>query len=210
MDHRTFDTLAKGLAQGRNRRSLLKGMLGFGGAVVVGAGVVSETDAARRGYPGPLPKPANPTEPQACTDQNCYGCHECRNGICVDNPQQNCYDHTAECLASSCEPDGGCRYGFDCRVRSGCCNADAQCNQSTGVCECVPGTCCGVECPGCQVCEKGSCVRSGANCYDHTAQCLASVCNEDGSCSYPFDCRVRSGCCTGGSTCDANTGQCVS
>src|SRR5690349_17730762 len=30
MDDRTFDRLAKGLAQGRSRRSLLKGMIGIG------------------------------------------------------------------------------------------------------------------------------------------------------------------------------------
>lgn len=210
MDDRSFDALAKGLAQGRNRRSLLKGLLGFGGAAVAGTLVVSDSDAARRGYPGPLPKPTVAPGPPPCNDQNCYGCRECVNGVCTPNPGELCYNHTDQCLTSVCNADGGCSYPFDCRVGIDCCNAGASCNRSTGQCECLPGTCCGVNCPGCQECENGACVRKPANCYDHTDQCLASVCDADGGCSYPFDCRVRAGCCTGGTTCSSSTGQCVS
>ncbi len=49
IDDRRFDSLAKSLAAGKSRRSVLKGLLGLGGAAVVG-GTLSgqETDAARR------------------------------------------------------------------------------------------------------------------------------------------------------------------
>jgi hypothetical protein len=211
VDHRTFDTLAKGLAQGRNRRSLLKGLLGLGGAVAAGTAIAPETDAARRGYAGPVPK-SSPTVvpgPGTCDPQTCYGCKQCQGGVCIDNPKDNCYDHTDECLGAVCNPDGGCSYPFDCRVRDGCCTGEQVCNQTSGHCECLPNTCCGVECPGCQTCEKGVCVRDDANCYVHTEECLASVCNADGSCSYPFDCGVRDNCCPSGETCDTSTGACV-
>lgn len=207
MDDRSFDTLAKGLAQGRSRRSLLKGLLGLGSAAVAGSIAVSGTDAARRGYAGPLPKPTVVPGPQTCDPQTCYGCHECVGGVCTDQPKTNCYDHTDQCLAAYCNPDGGCGYGFDCRVKDGCCGHGQMCN-AAGQCVCDPSVCCGVECPGCQECSGGTCVRNPANCYDHTDQCLASVCDPDGGCSYPFDCNVRSGCCSAGQTCSAN-GTCV-
>lgn len=207
MDDRSFDTLAKGLAQGRSRRSLLKGLLGLGSAAVAGSIAVSGTDAARRGYAGPLPKSTVVPGPQTCDPQTCYGCHECVGGVCTDQPKTNCYDHTDQCLAAYCNPDGGCGYGFDCRVKDGCCGHGQMCN-AAGQCVCDPSVCCGVECPGCQECSGGTCVRNPANCYDHTDQCLASVCDPDGGCSYPFDCNVRSGCCSAGQTCSAN-GTCV-
>ena len=105
MEDRTFDSLAKALAQGRSRRSLLKGMLGLGGAAAVGdvAGVRMQTPpgvATRAQFPKPTVVPGPPT----CNDQNCYGCRECVNGVCTANPKDNCYDHTDECLASVCNP----------------------------------------------------------------------------------------------------------
>ncbi len=56
MDNRRFDSLVKSLAEGRSRRSVLKGLLGLGGAAAVG-GTVLETDseAARRPTPTPTP-----------------------------------------------------------------------------------------------------------------------------------------------------------
>lgn len=209
MEHRAFDTLVKQLAQGSSRRSLLKGVLGLGGAAAAGTLLDAQADAARRGYSGPFPKPTVIPGPPTCNDQNCYGCRECVNGICTPNPQELCYDHTDQCLTSVCNPDGGCSYPFDCRVNDGCCGYGHLCNQSSGQCECDASLCCGVDCPGCQECENGACVRKPENCYDHTDQCLASVCNADGGCSYPFDCRVKDGCCKTGETCSSSDGQCV-
>ncbi len=210
MDDRTFDTLARRMAQHHGRRALLKGLLGLAGAASIGALAATPGEAARRGYAGPFPRPTEVTGPPPCTDANCYGCHGCVGGVCTDQPKTNCYDHTGECLAAYCTPDGGCGYGFDCRVNLGCCGNEQVCNQTTGQCECKPDTCCGVDCPGCQTCQNGQCTSDPGSCYDHTAECRASVCEADGGCSYPFDCRVKAGCCTGNTTCNTATGACVS
>ncbi len=163
--------LTKALAQGRSRRSLLKGFLGLGGAATVGALLASDTDAARRGYSGPKPQPTVVPGPPTCNSQNCYGCRECVNGVCTANPQQLCYDHTNECLTSVCNPDGGCSYPFDCRVKEGCCGFDQYCDLSTGAC---------MNCPGnlCQSSAAGPVCCSGAtpNCCDQngTLTCVAA------------------------------------
>ncbi len=59
MDDRRFDSLTRALAKGGSRRTLLKGLLGLG-AATASAAVVQDTEAARRGYPGP-PLPRKPT-----------------------------------------------------------------------------------------------------------------------------------------------------
>jgi hypothetical protein len=209
MEDHAFDAFTKGFSQGRSRRALLKGILGFGSAAVVGTAAVSGAEAARRGYAGPLPKSTVVAGPPTCDPQTCYGCHQCVGSVCTDQPKTNCYDHTDQCLTSVCNPDGGCSYPFDCRVRDGCCGHGQMCN-AEGQCVCDPSVCCGVECPGCQECSGGTCVRNPANCYDHTAECRASVCGPDGGCSYPFDCNVRAGCCSDGQVCNAIDGTCVS
>lgn len=205
MEDRAFDELVKRLASGRSRRSLLKAALGLGAAAASGSPLVSETEAARRGYSGPKPSSTVVPGPQTCNPLTCFGCHECFDGVCTDQPETNCFHHG--CMASYCNPDGGCGYRFDCHVDDGCCGAGETCDAS-GQCVCDPGTCCGVECPGCQECENGACVGNPANCYDHTDQCLASVCDADGGCSYPFDCRVRANCCTTNQICNTANGQC--
>ena len=56
MDDRRFDQLVKAVASGASRRSVLKGMLGLGGAALVGSAALdADVDAARR--PTPTPKP---------------------------------------------------------------------------------------------------------------------------------------------------------
>ena len=56
MDDRRFDSLTKALARGQSRRSLLKGLLGLGGAAAVGGTLLEgPAEAARR--PTPTPKP---------------------------------------------------------------------------------------------------------------------------------------------------------
>lgn len=206
MEDRTFDAITKELARGRSRRALLKGLLGIGGAAITTTVFDATAGAARRGYSGPKPPGESEPGPPTCNPLTCYGCHECVNGVCTDNPVENCYHHG--CMTAYCNPDGGCGYRFDCHAEDGCCGASETCNAS-GQCVCEPGTCCGIECPGCQECESGACVRKPENCYNHTDQCLASVCGADGGCSYPFDCRVRAGCCAAGQTCDTSNGQCV-
>ena len=53
MDDHRFDALTRSLASGRNRRDVVKGLLGIGaGALVAGALSGQKTEAARRGFGG--------------------------------------------------------------------------------------------------------------------------------------------------------------
>ena len=71
MDDRRFDALVKAVATGTTRRSLVKGLLGLGGAAVIGSSLrESEVDAARR--PTPTPKPVT-----------CPGQQVPVNGVCT-------------------------------------------------------------------------------------------------------------------------------
>src|SRR6476469_9792551 len=63
MDDRSFDAFVKAVATGRNRRALLKGLLGLSGAALTGRIVLdNEADAARR--PTPTPVPPRATQPE--------------------------------------------------------------------------------------------------------------------------------------------------
>ena len=42
MDDRRFDSFAKALAEGKSRRTVLKGLLGLGGAALAGSYAVTE------------------------------------------------------------------------------------------------------------------------------------------------------------------------
>ena len=56
MDDRRFDSLVRALAEGKSRRSVLKGLLGLGGAALVGSAALDgDADAARRPTPTPTP-----------------------------------------------------------------------------------------------------------------------------------------------------------
>ena len=86
MDDRRFDSLVRAMARGGSRRTLLKGWLGFG-AMAASAAVVHDTQAARRGYPGPqLPRKPTPEPGADCDPSTCYGCNSCIDGQCVGNP----------------------------------------------------------------------------------------------------------------------------
>ncbi len=205
MEDRTFDTFAKALAQGRNRRTMLKGLLGIGGAVAAGSMLDKEADAARRGFSGPKqPTPVSPAP--TCDPNTCYGCNSCINGVCVGDPT-DCYVH--ECEASVCDPDGGCSYPFDCRQGTSCCGAHQICNTSTGQCECNPlDKCCNVQCSGCLGCVDGACVPDNDNCYQ-VPTCFSNLCQPDGGCQEFVDCRTGTGteCCGESYTCLPD-GQC--
>jgi hypothetical protein len=73
MDDRRFDELAKRV--GGSRRSLLKKMVGLGGAAAVARLSVSEAEAARRGYSGPPSEPLGTD--RICTLGNPSCCIEC-------------------------------------------------------------------------------------------------------------------------------------
>ena len=49
MDDRRFDSFAKALAEGKSRRTVLKGLLGLGGAALAGSVILDgDSEAARR------------------------------------------------------------------------------------------------------------------------------------------------------------------
>lgn len=80
MDDRRFDAIVKSLAEGKSRRTVLKGILGLGGAALAGGALLEgDTDAARR--------PTNPTPtPVKCPGQQVV----CGNTCCCPTGQSKC------------------------------------------------------------------------------------------------------------------------
>lgn len=269
MDDRRFDSIVKAFATGTSRRSVFKGLLGLGGAAVVGSALQEDdVDAARRPTPTPTPAtcpgqqtrqgnqcvclspPApgtvkcgpdccNPTGigaahseccDNACCYGNCYGEELCcdypnvfceaQNECCFPGMNQccgseGCCDHaccpvgeggsaccegaTPKCCAGdACIPEGGCCSDDECPGCQSCQNHICVDDQS--------------ECPGCTDCANAVCVQVNANCNDNNA-CTANVCNQDGTCSYNFNCNLSTGCCDDGNACTSNVcgtdGQCT-
>ncbi len=146
MDNKRFDSLTKALASGQSRRSVIKGLLGLGGAAAVSTVVADGTDARRRSN---ITLPAAPTTTTAapcragfepCTT-NVTGC--C--AICSGNTPVTC---GLECCASDDQCcDGECCGGdqlcvakvLDCsnsRCEEICCDEDQICDG-----RCCNGTC---------------------------------------------------------------------
>src|SRR5688500_19787473 len=71
MDDRRFDQLTRMVGRGASRRSILKGLLGLGGAAVAGATASDAVDARQTGsrptIPPPPPPPPTPTTPPPTT-----------------------------------------------------------------------------------------------------------------------------------------------
>jgi hypothetical protein len=134
-DHR-FDSVARSLAEGANRRTVLKAMLGLGAGALTGAVVTAnDADAARRGFPGPhlFPICTPQCDGTTCGDDGCGGSCSCASGcgnclpedlpdappgtprICVVNffwtPGEPCTDPAFACDPNSawptCEPVSG-------------------------------------------------------------------------------------------------------
>ncbi len=183
MDSGTFDSLVKSLAAGRSRRSVLKGLLGFGSAAAVG-GILAESgaDAARR--PTPTPKPVT-----------CPGSQHWDGSACVCTSGETC--GSACCLIGSECCDGACCFGH-CYGEERCCSYDNWCDAAG---ECCPdgATCCGEQ--GCIVIEEGDCGCDGA-CPDGFA-CCGSQCCAIGFCAGETCCAL--GVC--GEQCLTNEGD---
>ncbi len=194
MDDRRFDSLTRALAQGTNRRSILKGLLGFGSGALAG-GVGLDAKAARR--PTPAPKPIScpgrqipsgsgcvcPTGltdcgPDCCNDQGAVGpgYSECCDNACCPYPNQ-C---VGEELCCPRLPDAGC---LD--ARGACCST---------LCEPAPGgaACCPADrfCPGGvqsdDLCCTGSTPQQ-CNCGTNANHCIPAgqtCCNADVDCAH--------------------------
>jgi hypothetical protein len=107
MDDRQFDSVVKSLGAASSRRSLLKGLLGFGGMAATGMIVRDQAQAARRGYsgpsipsgPSPLETPA-PTQPPAATATATPTVPSGQLCIAVGDPCT--VQQTAECCTNAC------------------------------------------------------------------------------------------------------------
>lgn len=81
MEDRQFDSFTKAVASRSNRRRLLTSMLGLSAGVAVTAIASDSTEAARRGFAGPLaPKPPSMCNP---VGDPCSGASDCCSGCCV-------------------------------------------------------------------------------------------------------------------------------
>lgn len=177
MDDHQFDALTRSIASARNRRQLLKGMLGLGSGLVAST-TLRNAQAARR--PTPTPRPVQCPGEQSWNGNACV-CPEgkvscgpdcCAPGVseCCDNACcfGTCYDEELCCPTGSIVCDGVCREWECCtgqQCPSGICSDDHTC--CTPSCE---GVSCGGSdgcsgscgCPLNEVCIEGSCVcRTG-------------------------------------------------
>jgi hypothetical protein len=175
MEDRRFDWLVKSLAIGTNRRSVLKGILGLGGAATVGGTLLqSGTEAASR--PTPTPKPVK-----------CPGNQHWDGAKCTCTSGETC--GAGCCLIGSECCDGSCCFGH-CYGEELCCSYDNWCDAAG---ECCPegATCCGEQ--GCVVIEDGDC-GCGGECPDGF-ECCGGQCCASGFCAGELCCAL--GACGG-------------
>jgi hypothetical protein len=187
LDDRRFDSLVKSLAAGTSRRSMLKGLLGFGGAVAA-SGIAERTaEAARRGST-PTPTPII-----------CPGTQIASNGVCI------CLGALSKCGSDCCNPsgigaahseccDGACCFGT-CSTEETCCPyPSAYCEAHDLCCGGDENACCGAEgccatscCPdasGAALCCEGDTPKccSGDTCIPESGCCSDAECSGCESC----------------------------
>lgn len=176
MDDSRFDALIRAFGRGGSRRTLLKGLLGLGGLVAAGS-TLDDTEAARRGYPGP-PTPVPPN---------------LGSGACV-GVGQICNALVKCCSGYSCGSNGTC----SCNGTGGYCQSDGDCCGSN---YCSGGACVASQ-PGGSCTSSADCTR-GLTCCAGTCVDLQNDVNNCGVCD--LQCLFPSGTpyCNGG-TCDTD------
>ena len=187
MDDNRFDMLVRSLASGRNRRQLVKGLLGLGSVAVAGRSF--DAEAERR--PTPTPKPVKcpgkqtwngtacvcPGGATACGSDCCpNGSATCCNNACCFG---ECYGDALCCPPGSVVCDGECIPGDRCPCRADqievddvclyLCTTSADCpcgycgfGPSNGICITYGFTqpdCATNGCISGYVCYSGNCVR---------------------------------------------------
>jgi hypothetical protein len=222
MDDRRFDSLAKSLAQGASRRTVLKGLLGLSGVAVASGGLLTGQARAARRPNTPTPAPIRCPGGQRASGNSC---------VCVDSNLSTCgpaccNDHVAsgtqaysECCDNAC-CHGQC-YGEElccawpnlfCEAQNECCTPDKhQCCGSQGCCdtECCPAAngaalCCEGETPRC--CAGDTCIPAEGCCSDAECggcqSCQDHICvdNSD-NCVGCLDCQQGS-CLADDASCD--------
>ena len=201
MDNRSFDALVRSLASGANRRQILKGLLGLGGAAVAGM-AWSDTEAARR--PTPPPRAVRcpgqqtwdgtacvcPNNTTSCGPDCCpVGQAECCDNACCYGV---CYGEELCCPTGRdfCAISGECcPEGWSCRPDYGC-FAAGQCRTSA---DCMAEACTSVPCTPEHVCGEPvmDCNNGG------TEVCCSDVqiCLDTGACGCPLSQPFINGAC---------------
>ncbi len=202
MDDQRFDRLTRSLAAGASRRSLIRGLLGLGGAAVSGAIVSNSADA--RG--GSVTRITTPPPPACRTGQSicgsgCCPTGRCSNGFCCNTAgQERCGSLDACCDPGECLKNGSCCSAGEDR----CHNEDLCC--PSGTCSRIGNT--DACCPASNLVS-----RSGECCDIVQRNCDTDCCRPDELCLT----RVFSGqglpeetCCPTALTCDNQccTGEC--
>lgn len=163
MDDRRFDALALQLAAGRNRRSVLKTLLGLGAVAVTGAALEPDSAVAARRTP-PTPKPPSCPGNQHWDGNACV----CPNGNTICGPAC-CPNGASVCC------DGACCQG-DCYGEELCC--------PTGNVVCQSRSCCAPT----EVClDDGSCCTPKTCASEPPASLLECGSISDG-CGGTIDC----------------------
>lgn len=220
MDDRRFDSLVKSLASGRSRRSVLKGLLGLGGAAVVGGAVLEgDSEAARRPSSTPTSVPKCPGEQTwnggACVCPDTAP-NECGPDCCTSVPGGPPIPTHSECCDSACcfgtcyDEELCCptnnRSGGDlpipptnkiCDTVNGqeCCLFDDQCCTVDGCCDTI---CWGADnafcCPAEAFCPGGS--ESVDICCVNSGSTLTACCNGGTNANTCIVVNVEGACCT--------------
>ncbi len=178
MDGSRFDHLTRSLAAGTSRRTVLKALLGLGGAATMG-GVVAEgpVEAARRPTPTPIP-------------HKCPGVQTWNGTKCVCPPN-----------LSQCVPSVGPACCNDQLVKPGAPDYSECCDNA-----CCHGTCYGEElcCPtGNTVCNGRDCCDVGQACCS-VDDCCSGACYAGNQ----FCCAAGTGEICGDDCCDTATERC--
>jgi hypothetical protein len=202
VDDKRFDGLTRAIARGASRRSVLKGLLGLGGAAITGTIAANGTDARTAGTRVSIPPPPPPECPSGtgkCADGSCCPYGRCYDGHCCP------YDGTEWCGTvccgeGQCTTSGGCCEPPDVPCGSICCPSGT-CTRlgNTDQC-CIEGAVCGLECCATedQCCDRECCPDSAAclariygetagigeeRCCDIDQICEGQCC--DGACYHP-------------------------
>jgi hypothetical protein len=180
VDDRRFDALALSFGRGGSRRSLLKGLLGFGGVAVAG-GLVDDVEAARRPTPTPRP-PTCPGEQTPCAEGCCCpgGTTTCGAACCPDGQAQCC--DGACCYGTCYGEELCCEYPNEYCSVDGCCSGE--CVDEGRFC-CHPANVCGDSCCDeseyCCTPSDGVAVCRGAGQCCVNSECVDGLC-VDGTC----------------------------
>jgi hypothetical protein len=168
-----FDRLTREVARGTSRRTLMKTMLGLGGALIAGNRLgLERAEAARRGYSGPslptqLPVPPICPEGQSWNGAACVCTAGVPCGMSCCGEGTICTDQGCAAPPPSC-PDGQQWNGTACECTAGfTCGADCCADGTT----CSSDTC--IANPGCVA--LGQACSQGPDCCSN--YCANSVCH---------------------------------